>query len=80
MSDAASTIRLPVNIESGVFVAWIKIFRASRSKNERTGVYEQPLQDVGMTPQLHAAHPACPSRIRCQAATGSWTKSRQWEI
>ena len=22
---------------------------------------------------------ACPSRIRCQAATGSWTKSRQWE-
>ena len=22
----------------------------------------------------------CPSRIRCQAATGSWTKSRQWEI
>ena len=21
----------------------------------------------------------CPSRIRCQAATGSWTKSRQWE-
>ena len=23
---------------------------------------------------------ACPSRIRCQAATGSWTKSRQWEI
>ena len=26
-------------------------------------------------------HPrrTCPSRIRCQAATGSWTKSRQWE-
>ena len=25
-------------------------------------------------------HPRpCPSRIRCQAATGSWTKSRQWE-
>ena len=23
---------------------------------------------------------ACPSRTRCQAATGSWTKSRQWEI
>ena len=23
---------------------------------------------------------SCPSRIRCQAATGSWTKSRQWEI
>ena len=23
---------------------------------------------------------ACPSRIRCQAATGSWPKSRQWEI
>ena len=22
---------------------------------------------------------ACPSRIRCQAATGSWTRSRQWE-
>ena len=22
----------------------------------------------------------CPSRIRCQAATGSWTTSRQWEI
>ena len=22
---------------------------------------------------------ACPSRIRCQVATGSWTKSRQWE-
>ena len=22
---------------------------------------------------------ACPSRIRCQAATGSWTESRQWE-
>ena len=22
---------------------------------------------------------ACGSRIRCQAATGSWTKSRQWE-
>ena len=22
---------------------------------------------------------ACPSRIRCQAATGSWTQSRQWE-
>ena len=22
---------------------------------------------------------ACPSRIRCQAATGSWTKARQWE-
>ena len=22
---------------------------------------------------------SCPSRIRCQAATGSWTKSRQWE-
>ena len=22
----------------------------------------------------------CPSRIRCQAATRSWTKSRQWEI
>ena len=21
----------------------------------------------------------CPSRIRCQAATGSWTRSRQWE-
>ena len=21
----------------------------------------------------------CPSRIRCQPATGSWTKSRQWE-
>ena len=21
----------------------------------------------------------CPSRIRCQAATGSWTKARQWE-
>ena len=21
----------------------------------------------------------CPSRIRCQAATGSWTKSRQWQ-
>ena len=21
----------------------------------------------------------CPSRIRCQAATGGWTKSRQWE-
>ena len=21
----------------------------------------------------------CPPRIRCQAATGSWTKSRQWE-
>ena len=21
----------------------------------------------------------CPSRIRCQAAIGSWTKSRQWE-
>ena len=25
------------------------------------------------------AHGGCPSRIRCQAATGSWTKSRQWE-
>ena len=24
--------------------------------------------------------PSCPSRIRCQAATGSWTNSRQWEI
>ena len=23
--------------------------------------------------------PARPSRIRCQAATGSWTKARQWE-
>ena len=22
---------------------------------------------------------ACPSRIHCQAATGSWTKARQWE-
>ena len=22
---------------------------------------------------------SCQSRIRCQAATGSWTKSRQWE-
>ena len=22
---------------------------------------------------------SCPSRIRCQVATGSWTKSRQWE-
>ena len=27
-----------------------------------------------------AATPAtCPSRIRCQTATGSWTKSWQWE-
>jgi hypothetical protein len=21
----------------------------------------------------------CPSQIRCQTVTGSWTKSRQWE-
>ena len=27
----------------------------------------------------HGVAPRCPSRIRCQAATGSWTKSRQWE-
>ena len=25
------------------------------------------------------AENACRSRIRCQAATGSWTRSRQWE-
>ena len=28
---------------------------------------------------MPAARFGCPSRIRCQAATGSWTKSRQWE-
>ena len=29
--------------------------------------------------RVQAASDACPSRIRRQAATGSWTRSRQWE-
>ena len=33
---------------------------------------------VWLAPEAIAAW-TCPSRIRCQAATGSWTRSRQWE-
>ena len=41
-------------------------------------------QGTGRPPGRRASatcgrHSTCPSRIRCQAATGSWTKSRQWE-
>ena len=35
--------------------------------------------DDGVAVEDHPAFVPCPSRIRCQAATGSWTKSRQWE-
>ena len=48
-----------------------------------------PVQGVAARPRFVAtrngprrktgAASACASRIRCQAATGSWTKSRQWE-
>ena len=34
---------------------------------------------VQVRTQASAQDGTCPSRIRCQAATGSWTKSRQWE-
>ena len=34
----------------------------------------------GRTPvAIPATGATSPSRIRCQAATGSWTKARQWE-
>ena len=38
---------------------------------------DKPLQRRSYRPVLPWL--TCPSRIRCQAATGSWTKSRQWE-
>jgi hypothetical protein len=37
------------------------------------GTNQQPLS----LPQVGVV--TCPSRIRCQAATGSWTRSLQWE-
>ena len=36
-------------------------------------------QQVYISHHVPAMRLSCPSRIRCQAATGSWTKSRQWE-
>ena len=33
----------------------------------------------GLSSEHSGSVSTCPSRIRCQAATGSWTKSRQWE-
>ena len=49
---------------------------------------EKPLLDqlaglgwevIDLTDMKQTPADTCPSRIRCQAATGSWTKSRQWE-
>ena len=39
---------------------------------------ERGRRDGGLI-EFPGVHRTCPSRIRCQAATGSWTKSRQWE-
>ena len=46
-----------------------------------TGRAEQRLSVVTnvATRRASSVESARPSRIRCQAATGSWTKSRQWE-
>ena len=37
------------------------------------------LRPSWLFPREYDETKACPSRIRCQAATGSWTRSRQWE-
>ena len=42
-------------------------------------VSSQPFCGETSLPSYVAPVDTCPSRIRCQAATGSWTKSRQWE-
>ena len=36
-------------------------------------------EDNATVKQIEGDVATCPSRIRCQAATGSWTKYRQWE-
>jgi len=43
-----------------------------------SGVGTSARRRSGKSPTSDSAT-ACGSRIRCQAATGSWTRSRQWE-
>ena len=40
---------------------------------------QAPSRPTARDPAAAATPATCPSRIRCQTATGSWTKSRQWE-
>ena len=40
---------------------------------------QAPSRPTARDPAAAATPATCPSRIRCQAATGSWTKSWQWE-
>ena len=50
----------------------------SRTRRARSRSIESEQVDSLLSADVRGR--ACPSRIRCQAATGSWTKSRQWEI
>ena len=40
---------------------------------------QAPSRPTARDPAAAATPATCPSRIRCQTATGSWTKSWQWE-
>ena len=40
---------------------------------------QAPSRPTAGDPAAAATPATCPSRIRCQTATGSWTKSWQWE-
>ena len=54
-------------------------FRGSRGTMRSTRHIPEVVMSEPQITHRPLATLTCPSRIRCQAATGSWTKSRQWE-
>ena len=58
---------------------WIDVYNARRPHSSLVDRTPNEAYTVGATPGPGRC-PACRSRIRHQAAAGSWTMPRQWEI